>query len=177
MTDADGSSTPRPLLVVAGVSGAGKSTIGELAAERLGVPFADADDLHSAANVSKMAAGTPLVDDDRWPWLRAVGRALADAGESGAGLVVACSALKASYRRAILTEAPDVRFVLLAGSPETLSARIGARTGHFMPATLLGSQLLELEPLGPGEPGFEVQIEGSPENIVDAIARRVVLTN
>ncbi len=157
-----------PLLVVMGVSGAGKSVIGSLLAERLGLPFADADDLHPASNVRAMAAGRPLTDDDRWPWLDAVGAALARASTSG--LVMACSALKRSYRDAIRAKAPDARFVHLDGTPELLRARIGARTGHFMPAALLDSQLAALEPLAPDEPGMTVSIDQTPIEIVAQIA-------
>jgi gluconokinase len=160
-----------PLIVLMGVSGSGKSHIGSLVAQRLGVPFADADDLHPASNVSAMAAGRPLTDDDRWPWLAAVGDALA--GASASGLVMACSALKRSYRDAIRVKAQDARFVHLDGSAELLRARIGARTGHFMPATLLDSQLATLEPLAPDELGLTVSIDQSPVEIVAEIAGRL----
>lgn len=161
--------TGAPLVVVMGVSGSGKSTVGALLAERLGVRFADADDLHPASNVAKMASGEALVDDDRWPWLEAVGETLAAAS---AGLVVACSALKRSYRDVIRASAPDTVFVHLHGSRELLAERLGARKGHFMPSSLLDSQLETLEEPGIDE-GFIVSIDQNPESAVEAIAGRL----
>ena len=144
--------------MVMGVSGAGKSTVGIAIAEKLGVNFTDADALHPASNVAKMAAGTPLTDADRWPWLDLVGRALADAGD--AGLVVACSALKRSYRDAIRAAAPSARFVHLVVPRTVLGDRVASRPGHFMPASLVDSQLETLEPLEADEPGVLVDSEG-----------------
>jgi gluconokinase len=161
------SAQQQSLIVVMGVSGSGKSTVGELLATRLGVPYEDADDLHPKANVDKMAAGHPLTDEDRWPWLAKVGAALTDAESTG--LVIACSALKRSYRRAILNEEPRTCFVGLSGSRDLLEMRLRGRHGHYMPPSLLDSQIETLEPLGPDEPGFVVQIDQSPEQIVDAI--------
>jgi len=163
---------PEPaLLVVMGVSGSGKSLIGAALAERLGIPFLDADDLHPAANVAKMAAGHPLDDDDRWPWLARVADALAQA--STTGLVVACSALKRAYRKAILAGAPGTRFVQLDGTRDLLAQRMGARTGHFMPTALLDSQLATLEPLAVDEPGVIVGIDATPAQIVEAITGKL----
>lgn len=150
-----------------GVSGSGKSTVGSRLAEELAVPFLDADDLHPPANVDKMAAGVPLTDDDRWPWLAKVGQALAAA--SGTGLVVACSALKRSYRDAIRAQAPGTVFVHLTGSRELLSSRLSHREGHFMPASLLDSQLATLQPLEPDEGGVTVDVGGSADDIVARI--------
>jgi carbohydrate kinase (thermoresistant glucokinase family) len=158
-------SVPR-LLVVMGVSGSGKSTVGADLAGALGRPFVDADSLHPAVNVAKMAQGTPLTDADRWPWLAAVGRVLAEAGP--AGVVVACSALRRSYRDAIRNEAPEAVFVELDGEPALLADRIGHREGHFMPATLLDSQLATLEPLSGDEAGVRISIAGTPDQIVAA---------
>lgn len=147
---------PSPHIVVMGVSGCGKSTVGAALAARLGVPFLDADDLHPAANVAKMAAGHPLTDDDRMPWLARVGGELSAAT---GGLVIACSALKRSYRDAILAAAPATVFVFLNGSRALLESRMQHRAGHFMPASLLDSQLATLEPLAPDEPGITVALD------------------
>ncbi|GHC62722.1 gluconokinase [Neogemmobacter tilapiae] len=126
-------------IVVMGVCGCGKSSVGQGIAAALGLPFTDGDDLHPAANVAKMASGQPLTDADRWPWLTKVGETLAPGG------VVACSALKRSYRDHIRKAAPDVRFVYLHGDRALLAARLAARPGHFMPPALLDSQLATLE--------------------------------
>ena len=161
-----------PLIVVMGVSGSGKSTLGALIADRLAVPFVDADSLHSPANIEKMAAGTPLTDDDRWPWLATVGRVLADAGRAGTGVVVACSALRRRYRDAILAEAPATVFLHLSGTREVLASRLEGRSGHFMPTTLLDSQFATLEMLQADEPGIVVDISPPvPEILADAVAR------
>ena len=157
-----------PRLVVMGPSGAGKSLVGAALAERLrhafpGIAFIDADDLHPAANVEKMRSGVPLDDDDRWPWLRLVGEALA-AGD--AGLVVACSALRRSYRDAIRTACQSAVFVELVVPAHDLGERVRDRPGHFMPAALLASQLEALEPLAEDEPGVRVDNVGPVEDVV-----------
>ena len=139
-------------IIVMGVSGCGKTTIGDLVARELGVPFLDGDSLHPVENVAKMAAGTPLTDDDRWPWLATVGSELANAGDGG--LVLACSALRRSYRDAIREQAPDTVFLHLHGSKDVLARRLEGRSGHFMPTTLLDSQLATLEPLEADEAGL-----------------------
>jgi len=160
-----------PLIVVMGVSGSGKSTVGRLIAERLDIAFADADDLHPAANVEKMAAGIPLTDDDRAPWLALVGCTLAQSDR--VGVVVACSALKRVYRDLIRDSAPRAIFAELQARPEVLRARMAVREGHFMPASLLESQLATLEPLQQDEPGLRVDAAEDPAALAMAITLAV----
>lgn len=164
-------SSPAPLICVMGVSAAGKSTVGTALAETLGVPFADADNLHSDANRAKMNAGTALTDEDRWPWLDTVGVNLAAAACNG--LVMACSALRRMYRDRIRAASPEVLFVHLTGSRELLMARASARTDHFMPASLLDSQLETLENLDADEAGFEVAVDRMPGALVQEIVDRL----
>jgi gluconokinase len=147
-----------------GVSGSGKSTVGAALARRLGVPFADADTFHPQANVAKMAAGKPLTDDDRYPWLEAVGQWLARHDEGG---VMSCSALKRSYRDQLRSHCPRTEFLHLTGSAELIARRQAGRPGHFMPSTLLESQFATLEPLGPNESGIAVDVGQSIESIVE----------
>ena len=156
-------------LVVMGVSGSGKSTVGAALARRLDVPFVDGDALHPEANVAKMAAGRPLDDDDRRPWLDAVGAWLA-AHPRG---VVVCSALRRSYRDVLREHCPSVGFVHLDGDPAVIARRLADRPGHFMPASLLGSQLETLEPLEPDEAGFDVDVDRSVDQVVDHVARHL----
>lgn len=150
-------------LVVMGVSGSGKTTVGQLLAEEIGANFIDGDDLHPDGNVAKMAAGIPLDDADRGPWLEAIATELRGAREKS--LVVACSALKKSYREIIREADPAVRFVFLEGSDELLSQRLAARSGHFMPGSLLQSQLEILEPLESDEAGFALDVARPPEEL------------
>jgi gluconokinase len=139
-------------LVVMGVSGSGKSTVGAGIAAALGLRFIDGDALHPPENVARMQAGTPLRDEDRWPWLERIARALVDDAASPGGVVIACSALRRVYRDRIRAGAPDVRFVFLDGPADLIRARMAGRTGHYMPPTLLASQLQTLEPPGDDEP-------------------------
>ena len=150
------------ILIVAGASGCGKTTVGALLAGQLGWEFADADDFHPEANVAKMRAGIPLTDADREPWLRSVGRWMD--GEIGAGrsAVLACSALKRSYRDLLLDGRPSAVMAFLLVSREELDRRLLARTGHFFPEKLLDSQLATLEPPQPDERVVTVQAENSP---------------
>lgn len=151
-------------VVIMGVSGSGKSTVGKLLAQEIGAGFIDGDELHPDANVAKMAAGKPLDDVDRKPWLEAIGEKLARAGEKS--LVVACSALKKSYRELIRQADPTVQFVFLKGPRELLAARLADRSsGHFMPPSLLQSQLDTLEPLEPDESGFALNVAHKPEEL------------
>jgi len=157
-------------LVVMGVAGSGKSTVAAAVAGRAGAIFLDADDFHPASNTAKMQAGMPLTDDDRWPWLVVLGDEIAQRLESGQSVVMACSALKRSYRDVLRKRGGEgVTFALLHGSPELLASRIGARAGHFMPTALLDSQLATLEHLEADERGFIVDVSPTPAEIVDAV--------
>lgn len=155
-------------VVVMGVSGSGKSTVGAALAQRLRVPFVDADTLHPAANIAKMAAGEPLDDGDRYPWLERVGEWLAAHRD---GAVVSCSALKRKYRDQLRAHCPGVQFLHLSGSAELIGGRLAARTGHFMPVALLRSQLDTLEPLDSDEAGMTVDVGRDVDAIVDAVVK------
>lgn len=150
-----------------GVSAVGKSTVGTALAAAIGLPFEDGDDLHPQANIDKMAAGIPLSDVDRWPWLQLVGKSLARPG----GAVIACSALKRAYRDCVRDDAPDAFFVFLHADARLLSARAAGRQGHFMPTTLLESQLAALEPLASDEHGVSIDVEHSVDTIVTGAIR------
>ncbi|MGE2731309.1 gluconokinase [Mycolicibacterium vaccae] len=151
-----------------GVSGSGKSTVGAALAQRLRVPFADADDLHPPANIAKMSAGEPLDDDDRYPWLEAIGEWLAERCDTGG--VISCSALKRKYRDQLRRHCEGTRFLHLTGTPEVIGRRQASRPGHFMPASLLQSQFATLEPLAADERGCVVDVDQSIDEIVDAAA-------
>lgn len=160
-------------IVVMGVAGAGKTTIAEMLADRLGWLIAEADNFHSPENVAKMSAGTPLTDADRAPWLRALRDWISSADED---VVMTCSALRRRYRDVLSEADVRVRFLHLHGSPTLLAERMGARAGHFMPPTLLTSQLATLEPLQPDEDGVVVDIAGSAGQITDRAAAALGLT-
>ena len=161
------------LYVIMGVSGAGKTLIGTQLARALAVAFVDGDDLHSPDNVRRMAAGIPLTDEDRHDWLLAIAARLREAKRAGVGLVVACSALKRSYRDLLRTAgATDVQLVHLAGSRALLAERMAQRPGHYMPPALLDSQLAILEEPGPDERAWVCDIAQTPDAIVaDLVAR------
>ena len=145
MTNAQ-TSVERPALVVMGVSGSGKTTVGLRLAEMIGADFIDGDDLHSPEARAKMASGTPLTDEDRWPWLDRIGVALADRGAHPKGLIVACSALRRIYRDRLRARVgPVLRFLFLDGGKELMRSRVGGRKGHYMPASLVDSQFAALE--------------------------------
>ncbi|MEU3353286.1 gluconokinase [Streptomyces sp. NPDC037389] len=158
------------VVVVMGVAGTGKTTVGPLVAEALGVPYAEGDDFHPAANIAKMSAGTPLDDDDRAPWLDAIGDWARGRTGAGGGGVVSCSALKRAYRDRLRAAAPGLVFLHLTGDRELIAGRMAARKGHFMTARLLDSQFATLEPLGADEAGIAVDV--APEAAV--IAERAV---
>jgi len=159
--------TPPTVLVVMGVSGTGKSTVARSLADALGWPMEEGDDLHPEANVDKMEEGIPLTDDDRWPWLDRVGGWIDAQGRRDEPGIVTCSALKRAYRDRL--RRPNVTFVHLAGTRKTISRRMAARSGHFMPLSLLDSQLETLEPPGPDEQVITVDLGGTPEEEVAVV--------
>lgn len=151
-------------IVVMGVSGSGKSTVGAALAQRLRVPFADADDFHPAANIEKMTAGHALDDDDRRPWLDSIGEWLAAHLDGG---VMSCSALKHAYRDQLRHHCPEVQFLHLAGTPDLIGRRQASRPGHFMPPSLLASQFETLEPLTADERGVDINVDQDIDSIVN----------
>ncbi|AOJ20804.1 gluconokinase [Burkholderia cenocepacia] len=160
------------ILIAMGVSGAGKSLIGEMLAERLSCSYTDGDAFHSAANKEKMHHGIPLTDEDRWPWLRTIRAAIEEKQRAGETAVFTCSSLKRSYRDVLRGTDTDVRFVYLKGSFEVLQERLKSRTGHFFDPSLLKSQLDTLEEPGSDE-AIEVSIELTPEQIVDQVMLKI----
>jgi gluconokinase len=161
------------ILVVMGVSGSGKTTIAEGLAAAKGWSMLEGDTFHPPANVAKMKAGTPLTDDDRWPWLRAIAAAIDADRARGESAVVACSALRRAYRDILIGDRPDVRLVYLKGSRSLVGERMRARHGHFMPPSLLDSQFQTLEEPGPDENPITVEIGGTPDEIVRAALERL----
>ena len=167
---AKGASSPAPAVVlIMGVWGCGKSTIGALLASRLRWEFEDADWFHPASNIDKMHSGIPLTDEDRWPWLHAVAASIDTTRRSGEHAVVACSALKRSYRDVLIGKRPNVRLVYLKGDEVLIARRMAARHEHFMPRSLLHSQFKALEEPGPNENPIIVSIEPQPREIVARI--------
>lgn len=165
------SETRYPPMIIMGVQGSGKSTIGKALAERLNIDFIDGDDLHSKANKDKMASGRPLSDEDRVPWLKTIGQTIADGRADGRITIVACSALKRWYRELLRSSDQDLVFVHLSGEKELVADRLAHRDHEYMPTTLLDSQLETLEPLAPWERGIVISIEQSPAAIVDEVTR------
>jgi len=156
-----------------GVSGSGKTTIAALLAGRLGWEFEDADDFHPPANVAKMHGGTPLTDEDRWPWLHAMAAWIDATRSTGRHGVLACSALKRSYRHILVGDRPDVRLVYLQGSKALIAARQAARLNHFMPAALVDSQFAALEEPGPDERPLVASVEPRPQEVVRAVVAQL----
>ena len=158
------------LVIVCGVSGAGKTTIGKLLSEALGIPFFDADDFHPASNVEKMAAGIALHDEDRAPWLETLASKLVDWEEEG-GAVLACSALKETYRATLSSRCGgDLQWILLTAPEALLAERLAARKGHYFDRNLLGSQLESLEM---PDYGWQIDVQSSPQDIVNSILERL----
>lgn len=164
-------------LVVMGVSGVGKSSVAGAIVERTGWAFVEGDDLHPEANRAKMAGGTPLDDEDRWPWLRRIATWIGEQEAAGRDAVVTCSALKRSYRDLLRDGHPSVRFVHLLAPRALLQQRVDNRRGHYMPPSLLDSQLATLEPLEPGEPGFGVDTDRPPADVAEEVLERIGRTD
>jgi carbohydrate kinase (thermoresistant glucokinase family) len=156
-----------------GVSGSGKTTIGERLAARIGWRYEDADTFHPAANVAKMSAGQPLTDDDRWPWLRAIADEIDRASAAGEPVVIGCSALRRVYRDILVHGRSDIRIIYLQGTQALIADRLDARKGHFMPPGLLASQFGTLEPPAPDEHAVTVSIDAPADTIVDDILKQL----
>jgi gluconokinase len=163
----------KTIAIVMGVSGSGKTTVAAMLAGALGVPFLEGDDLHPCANVEKMRSGTPLTDEDRWPWLRAIAARIDQWRAKGKAGVVTCSALKRVYRDILIGDRPEVRLVYLRGSQQLIHERMAARHEHFMPVGLLDSQFATLQEPGPDERPIVVDVGGTPEQLVAEILRQL----
>lgn len=157
------------VILIMGVSGCGKTTVGERLATKLGLPFQEGDALHPPANIAKMAGGTALTDADRWPWLEAVAAWMDERRATGSGGIISCSALKRAYRERLRSGRPDVQLVFLRGSRAAIANRLAARAGHFMPPSLLDSQLAALEEPEAQERPIVVGIEQTVPQIVEEI--------
>jgi gluconokinase len=163
----------KDLYVVMGVAGSGKSLIGAALAYALSIAFVDGDDLHSPENVERMASGIPLTDENRAGWLRTIAGRIREAKAAGTGIVVACSALKRSYRDFLRAEVGNLRFIFLTGPRELIAKRLAHRPGHFMPPSLLDSQLATLEEPGPDEDVLVCDVTKSPDAIVSDLVDRL----
>ncbi|MEU2613667.1 gluconokinase [Micromonospora sp. NPDC007271] len=162
-------------IVVMGVSGAGKTTVARGISELTGLRFAEADEFHTEAHVAQMRAGIPLDDAARWPWLRALAAWMAQRHAEGVSTILACSALKRSYRDVLRQGPPDVEFLHLDGAAELIRDRLGRRVGHYMPASLFDSQRAILERLEPDESGVVLEVAASPDDLVRAAIDRLGL--
>jgi gluconokinase len=171
-----GAETPCALVVM-GVSGSGKSTVADRLAARIGWRYEDGDGFHPASNVAKMSAGQPLTDEDRWPWLQAIADEIDRLSAAGERVVIACSALKRSYREVLVHGRDDIRIVFLDGTQDLISARLAARKGHFMPPGLLASQFRTLERPEADERPIIVSIDAPVEQIVDDIVTQLDLVS
>lgn len=165
------SETRYPPMIIMGVQGSGKSTIGAALAKRLNIDFIDGDDLHPPANKEKMRGGTPLTDEDRVPWLKIIGETIAEGTAKGRVTIVACSALKRWYRELLRSSDQSLVFVHLVGEKDVLADRLAHRDHEYMPTTLLDSQIDTLEPLAEWERGIAISVEQAPEAIVDEVTR------
>lgn len=161
------------IAVVMGVSGCGKTTIAAGLARRFGWTLLEGDSFHPASNIAKMAAGTPLTDEDRWPWLRAIAARADELRAQGTSVVVACSALKRAYRDILIGERKDAVLIYLRGSKDVIAARMAARKGHFMPPDLLDSQFATLQEPGPDEHPVVADVSQTPDAIIDGITAQL----
>ena len=161
------------IFVVMGVSGSGKTTVAAMLARALGVGFLEGDEMHPGSNVEKMKRGTPLTDADRLPWLQAIARRIDEWRTRGEAGVVTCSALKRAYRDILIGDRPEVRLVYLRGSRDVMASHLARRSGHFMPASLLQSQIDTLEEPGPDEDPLIVDVGPPASDVADQIIRRL----